>query len=259
MGLSDVIKNLFSSSDELEYFENEDTGYIEEEAPKKSFLDIFKKNKNDSQQVNAPIQNPFIRNNPPSQLSGNGIIKSIAPTDFNTASRNIVSDLKQGFILILNLEGSPIELQNRILDFTYGCVCSLGGNLKKISNSIYITGIDVDLSAFASSFSNSVYNNMNGNYDNNNVNSNFNNVFHNQNLNNQTGNDMFNNSPNLNNQNQFPNPQNNAQNFWNNFQNSNQNPKRNQNQNMNPGTYFQNNFQNFNQSNNVNKPNFFKR
>ena len=226
MGLSDVIKNLFASSDELEYFEDEDSGYIEEETPKKSFLDIFKKNKNDSQPANVPMQNPFIRNNKPPQYAGNGIIKSIAPTDFNTASRNIVSDLKQGFILILNLEGSPIELQNRILDFTYGCVCSLGGNLKKISNSIYITGIDVDLSAFASSFSNSVYNNMNGNYDNNNVASNFNNVFHNAN-------------------------QNNNQQQFNQYQNINQNL----------GNYFQNNFQNFNQpsSNGVTKPNFFKR
>lgn len=258
MGLSDVIKNLFSSSDELEYFEDEDNGYIEEETtPKKSFLDIFKKNKNQDNAPSVPIQNPFIRNNNVPQYSNNGIIKSIAPTDFNTASRNIVSDLKQGFILILNLEGSPIELQNRILDFTYGCVCSLGGNLKKISNSIYITGIDVDLSAFASSFSNTVYNNMNGNYDNSNTNNNFNNVFHNSNQNNINDQQTFNQN---NNQNQYPNMQNNSQNFWSNFQGMPQSMPKNQNQ----GNYFQNNFnnnfQNFpNPNNNVNKPNFFKR
>ena len=257
MGLSDVIRNLFASSDELEYFEDEQAQYIEEEeTPKKSFLDIFKKNRGQNEQK-IPSQNPFIRPTQGPQYNNNGIIKSIAPTDFNTASRNIVSDLKNGFVLILNLEGSPIELQNRILDFTYGCVCSLGGNLKKISNSIYITGIDVDLSAFASSFSNSVYNNMNSNYDNSNINNNFNNIFHNTNQNNNPQNSASQNIPNIE-QNQYP--QNDSNSFWNKFNGMPQNNSRHAMNNPNSNNnYFNNNFNNFTNPNSVQKPNFFKR
>ena len=257
MGLSDVIRNLFASSDELEYFEDEQAQYIEEDdTPKKSFLDIFKKNKGQNDQ-NVPTQNPFLRPTHNPQYNNNGIIKSIAPTDFNTASRNIVSDLKSGFVLILNLEGSPIELQNRILDFTYGCVCSLGGNLKKISNSIYITGIDVDLSAFASSFSNSVYNNMNSNYDNSNMSNNFNNIFHNAGQNNSAPNSSGSNNQGPE-QNQYP--QNDSNNFWNNFSSmgQNQNAHRSTGPNFN-NNYFNNNFNNFANPNSVQKPNFFKR
>ncbi|MCI8514828.1 MAG: cell division protein SepF [Lachnospiraceae bacterium] len=53
-------------------------------------------------------------------------------------SREICDTLLSGRTVVINLEGIHIEIAQRIIDFTSGACYSMGGNLQKISNYIFI-------------------------------------------------------------------------------------------------------------------------
>lgn len=62
-------------------------------------------------------------------------------------SREICDTLLSGRTVVINLEGIHIEIAQRIIDFTSGACYSMGGNLQKISNYIFIvTPKNVELS-----------------------------------------------------------------------------------------------------------------
>lgn len=70
----------------------------------------------------------------------------IKPTSIEDA-REISDTLNTGRAVILNLEGLPVDIAQRIIDFTSGACYSTGGNLQKISQYIFIcTPESVDVS-----------------------------------------------------------------------------------------------------------------
>ena len=61
----------------------------------------------------------------------------IKPT--NTEDGRLISDtLNSGKAIILNLEGIPTDIAQRIIDFTAGACYSTGGNLQKVAQCIFI-------------------------------------------------------------------------------------------------------------------------
>lgn len=62
-------------------------------------------------------------------------------------AREITDTLLSGKAVVLNLEGIHVEIAQRIIDFSAGSSYSIGGNLQKITNYIFIiTPPSVDVS-----------------------------------------------------------------------------------------------------------------
>lgn len=53
-------------------------------------------------------------------------------------SREIVSTLRSNRIVTLNLEGIPVEIAQRIIDFVGGATFALDGNLQKLSQFMFL-------------------------------------------------------------------------------------------------------------------------
>ena len=61
-------------------------------------------------------------------------------------SREIVDELLKGSIVILNMEGLSLDIAQRIIDFSNGSIYSIDGNLKKVSQFIFIlTPYEIDI------------------------------------------------------------------------------------------------------------------
>ena len=74
---------------------------------------------------------------PMSSGSGNMEVCMIKPVSVDDA-RDICDTILSGRAVVINLEGIHVETAQRIIDFTSGACYSLGGNLQKISNYIFI-------------------------------------------------------------------------------------------------------------------------
>ena len=68
---------------------------------------------------------------------GNMEVCMIKPVSVDDA-RDICDTILSGRAVVINLEGIHVETAQRIIDFTSGACYSLGGNLQKISNYIFI-------------------------------------------------------------------------------------------------------------------------
>ena len=70
----------------------------------------------------------------------------IKPTSFED-SREITETLLSNRTVVLNFEGLDVDVAQRIIDFTSGSCFAIGGNLRKVSASIFIvTPKNVDIS-----------------------------------------------------------------------------------------------------------------
>jgi len=70
----------------------------------------------------------------------------IRPTSIDDG-REITDTLLDGRTVVLNVEGLPVDVAQRIIDFTSGSCYAISGNLQKISNYIFIiTPSNVDIS-----------------------------------------------------------------------------------------------------------------
>ena len=62
-------------------------------------------------------------------------------------TRDIADTLIDRCTVVLNLEGIDVDVAQRIIDFTSGSCFAIGGNLRKVSASIFIvTPKNVDIS-----------------------------------------------------------------------------------------------------------------
>ncbi len=159
MGVFDKFLNIMKLDEEDEYdelddFEEDDDDY-EDDPPKKKF---FKKKEKDfdydledaivnetksAAKPASPKVTPITRR----RTSGNGMeVCVIKPTSFED-SREVTDTLLSGRAVILNFEGLDMDLAQRIIDYTCGTCVAINGNLRKISNYIFIvTPKSVDIS-----------------------------------------------------------------------------------------------------------------
>lgn len=149
MGVFDKLLNMMNLDgedeyDELEEFDDDDEEF-EEETPKKSFFKkkekdfdydledaIVKETKTVSKQTSSKVT-PITRR----RAGGNMEVCVIKPTSFEDA-REITETLLSGRAVVLNFEGLDVDMAQRIIDFTCGTCVAIDGNLRKISNYIFI-------------------------------------------------------------------------------------------------------------------------
>lgn len=111
-----------------------------DDAPKKS---IFKRNSAPEDDYAEEDEQPKgglfrSRKSAPSAPSRNVTeVTMIKPASVEDA-RLVVDQLLSGKAVVLNMEGIPTEMAQRIIDFTSGATYSMEGKLQKISNYIFI-------------------------------------------------------------------------------------------------------------------------
>ena len=159
MGVFDKFLNIMKLDeeddfDEFDEYEDDDDDDYEEEAPKKRF---FKKKEKDFDydledaivnETKAVTRTAPAKITPmPRRRSGNGMeVCVIKPTSFED-SREVTETLLLGRAVVLNFEGLDMDLAQRIIDYTCGTCVAIDGNLRKISNYIFIvTPKSVDIS-----------------------------------------------------------------------------------------------------------------
>jgi len=119
-------KRLFSGKSELD---NDNDNEFDEKSTKQTKLVAKQKNKVIQMKNNRGLEVCVIR-----------------PTSIEDA-REITDTLLSGKAVVLNLEGIHVEVAQRIIDFSAGSSYSIGGNLQKITNYIFIiTPPNVDVS-----------------------------------------------------------------------------------------------------------------
>ena len=142
-------------NDEDDYEYEDDYMYDEEEEeeqPKKSF---FRREKKAAVPDDEPEMEPVSRTRPRaasnvvpmrSATRGGMEVCMVKPGTIGDA-REIVDTLLSGRAVVINMEGIPTEIAQKIIDFTSGACYSINGNLQKISNFIFIaTPQSVELS-----------------------------------------------------------------------------------------------------------------
>ncbi|MDO4938767.1 MAG: cell division protein SepF [Lachnospiraceae bacterium] len=137
-----------------EYYDDDDE-YEVEETPHKSF---FKRNKDIAEEYTEDEeqkQGLFTSKKNITPVKRYMEVTMIKPTTV-ADSRTITDNLLSGKAVVLNMEGLPTDLAQRIIDFTSGATYSMRGKLQSISNYIFIaTPSQVELSGDFQDFLNS--------------------------------------------------------------------------------------------------------
>lgn len=148
MSLLSRLMNTMRLSDEDDddyYLDDEDT--FEEERPKRGFLN--RRNNDDYDDDYDEPKSRFSggRTNSKVVPMRRGMEVTMVKPNSMEDSREVCDYLLAGKAVVLNLEGIHMEVAQRIIDFTCGATYSIGGNLQKISNYIFIaTPQSVELS-----------------------------------------------------------------------------------------------------------------
>ena len=150
MGVFDKFLNIMKLDEDDDYddfddFDEEDDDDYEDEAPRRKF---FKKKEKDydydledaivNETKAATKSAPKIAPVPKRRTGGSGMeVCVIKPTTFEDA-REVTETLLSGRAVVLNFEGLDVDLAQRIIDYTCGTCVAIDGNLRKISNYIFI-------------------------------------------------------------------------------------------------------------------------
>ena len=133
--------------DEYDDYDEFDDDYEDEKPERKSPFRRKKEEDYDDFDEEEPPRSKVtpIRQAPRKQAKGMEVCV-IKPTSFDD-SREIGETLLSGRTVVLNFEGLDVEIAQRIIDFTSGSCFAIGGNLQKVSGSIFLaTQRNVDIS-----------------------------------------------------------------------------------------------------------------
>ncbi len=130
-------------------YEDFDDDY-EDEKPRRRIFGARKNNEEEDYKEEAPVRSKPQKVTPLRQVSrrqGNGMeVCVIKPSSFDD-SKEVTETLLSNRTVVLNFEGLDVDVAQRIIDFTSGSCYAIGGNLRKVSASIFIvTPKNVDIS-----------------------------------------------------------------------------------------------------------------
>ena len=177
MGLVDKFLNAMRlNDDDDDYeFDNEDYEIEEEEeveVPKKSFKTreskaTSRRSCEQEEKYTEPVKERPVKTTPkitPISRSnrkqvGLGMEVCVVKPSTVEDAREIAENLLNGRTVVLNVEGVPVDIAQRIIDFTSGSCFAISGNLQKIANYIFIiTPENVDISGDFLSIADSIEN-----------------------------------------------------------------------------------------------------
>ena len=135
--------------DEYDDYDDYDDDY-EEEKPRKKIFKGRRGEDNEDYEEDTPAKAKPQKVTPIRQASrkqGSAMeVCVIKPNTFDD-SREVTETLLSNRTVVLNFEGLDVDVAQRIIDFTSGGCYAIGGNLRKVSASIFIvTPKNVDIS-----------------------------------------------------------------------------------------------------------------
>lgn len=144
MGLLSKLGTLFNYDEYDEYddyddFFDEDDDYIDDvEKPKKSF---FKRSfKKDVDDVEVPERKIFSSKSKITEFDARP--KAVDVCVLTPKTYNECTDISDALLnkkaVVLNLEGLPVEVAQRIVDFTTGACVIIDGSFKSVSGSVFV-------------------------------------------------------------------------------------------------------------------------
>ena len=154
MGFMDKVLEVMKldPDDDFEYdneaYEDDDIDFAPVKNNKQIDEDSFEDRKKARERVAKPMakvtqMKPVKRTN---SVTINMEVCVIRPTSIDDG-REITDTLLDGRTVVLNVEGLPVDVAQRIIDFASGSCYAISGNLQKISNYIFIiTPANVDIS-----------------------------------------------------------------------------------------------------------------
>ncbi len=144
--LSKLMSSMRLSGEEEDDYYLDDDDTFEDEVPKRGGF-FSRRNEEDEYEEDSRSRFSGGRGNNKVVPMKRGMeVTMIKPTSMEDSSE-ICDYLLAGKAVVLNLEGIHTEIAQRIIDFTSGATYSIGGNLQKISNYIFIaTPQSVELS-----------------------------------------------------------------------------------------------------------------
>ena len=136
--------------DDYDDYDDFDADYADEKAEKRGFFKRKKDDDADEFDEEEPVKTKPQKVTPIRQAArkqGNGMeVCVIKPTSFED-SREITETLLSNRTVVLNFEGLDVDVAQRIIDFASGSCYAIGGNLQKVSGSIFlVTPKNVDIS-----------------------------------------------------------------------------------------------------------------
>lgn len=134
------------ANDEDDYYFDEEE-YDDDKPVKKG---LFSKREDDyyddEEEEEEPVKPRFLSRNKVVPMKRNMEVSMLKPRTIEDA-KEICDYLLAGKAVVLNMDGIPTDIAQRIIDFTSGATYSMNGNLQKISNYIFIATPDsVELS-----------------------------------------------------------------------------------------------------------------
>ena len=135
--------------EEYDDYDDYDDDY-EEEKPRKKIFKGRRGEDNEDYEEDTPVKTKPQKVTPIRQTSrkqGSAMeVCVIKPNTFDD-SREVTETLLSNRTVVLNFEGLDVDVAQRIIDFTSGSCFAIGGNLRKVSASIFIvTPKNVDIS-----------------------------------------------------------------------------------------------------------------
>jgi len=142
MGLMDKILGSMKYDDEYDDDEYYDDDYdeVDKKPSRRSLKSSTLDDDDDYDEKPKPktTASAFTNRKGANRLMPNGMeVCVIKPTTVDDA-REITETLLDSRTVVLNMEGLDMDIAQRIIDFTSGSTFAIGGNLQKISNSIFI-------------------------------------------------------------------------------------------------------------------------
>ena len=143
MSLIDRLLDSMKLNDDEDYDYEDDNMYDEDEDYEEPQKGIFRRNKKAAVPDDLePIPKAKPRTAPnvvPLRAATRGGMEvcMVKPGNIGDA-REIVDTLLNGRAVVINMEGIPTEIAQKIIDFTSGACYAVNGNLQKISNFIFI-------------------------------------------------------------------------------------------------------------------------
>ena len=136
--------------DDYDDYDDFNDDYEDEKPERKSPFRRKKEEDYDDYEEEAPSRERTkvtpIRQTSRKQGKGSMEVCVIKPTSFDD-SREIGETLLSNRTVVLNFEGLDVDVAQRIIDFTSGSCFAIGGNLQKVSGSIFLaTPRNVDIS-----------------------------------------------------------------------------------------------------------------
>ena len=135
--------------DEYDDYDDYDDDY-EEEKPRKKIFKGRRGEDNEDYEEDTPVKTKPQKVTPIRQTSrkqGSAMEVCVIKQNTFDDSREVTETLLSNRTVVLNFEGLDVDVAQRIIDFTSGSCFAIGGNLRKVSASIFIvTPKNVDIS-----------------------------------------------------------------------------------------------------------------